>query len=113
MSWFSDFFSGSIVENVKRSAVDILTATPLVSSVGPKLLDEAGRALSSLQPKFPDAPPPAAAAAPPGVDNSAAIAAAAAAEASAIRKRQGMRSTLLTGPAGVTNPPTTLKTVLG
>jgi len=111
MSWFSDFFSGSIVENVKRSAVDILTATPLVSSVGPKLLDEAGRALSALQPKFPDAPQPAAAA-PPGVDNSAAIAAAAA-EASAVRKRQGMRSTLLTGPTGVTNPATTLKTVLG
>ena len=112
MSWFSDFFSGSVVENVKRATVDILTATPLVSTAGPALLEKAGEALSSLQPKFPDAPPPAAAAAPPGVDNSAAIAAAAA-EASALRKRQGMRSTLLTGPTGVTNPATTLKTVLG
>lgn len=34
-------------------------------------------------------------------------------EADRLRKKKGLRSTQLTGPSGITNPPTTLKARLG
>ena len=34
-------------------------------------------------------------------------------EAERLRKKKGLRSTQVTGPAGITNPPTTFKTKLG
>jgi len=69
-----------------------------------------GKYSEATTPKFPALP-----AAP--VQNvetdDTAIKAAAYAEAERLRKKKGLRSTLLTGPGGVTNPPTTFKTTLG
>jgi len=98
MSFLSDLVGGA-AESVVKAFDPLGWLGDAVESVG-KL----------FQPQLPDLLPPAAPA-PTGVDGSAARAAAA--EASALRKRKGVQSTLLTGPAGVTNPATTLKTILG
>ena len=78
------------------------------SYLGAKAWEAAGD--PSLVPKIPDPPAPAAA---PVVEDDSAAKAAAMAEADRLRKRKGIRGTLLTGPGGITTPPTTLKTVLG
>ena len=46
-------------------------------------------------------------------DPGPAVKAAAYSEADRLKKKKGLRSTILTGPAGITNPPTILKTKLG
>ena len=46
-------------------------------------------------------------------ENDARVKAAAAAEARKLKKRKGFMSTILTGPEGVEEPATTLKTKLG
>ena len=59
------------------------------------------------RPKAPYIPPPATSA------EDAAAAEAARAESDRLRKRRGMRSTILTGAQGVTGPAPVFKTTLG
>lgn len=63
----------------------------------------------------PKMPAPVSAPAEPPGPSAEEIAAkeAAAAEAERLRKKRGLKSTLITGPSGVTTPPTTFKTTLG
>lgn len=61
----------------------------------------------------PKMPEPIIVAAPPVSKDDTAIKEAAEREAERIRKRRGMKSTIMTGPQGLTTQPTVLKEELG
>ena len=94
MSWFSDFVG------------DVWEGT------GKALIRESARPLTDLMPKAPRMPQYNFASG----DSATAAAAreyALAQQALATRKKAGLRSTLLTGPEGLTTPPEVFKTTLG
>jgi hypothetical protein len=105
-SFVGDLFNPSnIVKNPLKSAL-IVDPGVAVFSGGSYIYDKFQEAM----PKAPEVPPLQSA-----VDNSAGISAAEAARVEAIsaRKRAGLKSSILTGPQGVTIPADTFKTTLG
>jgi len=71
-----------------------------------------GKYSEATTPKFPATPAaPVVPSGPSAEDTAAQEAAASSAER--LRKKRGLKSTLLTGPGGVMNPATTKKTTLG